>query len=241
MSNDALKAAAAERALEYVENGMRLGLGTGSTAAKFVNLLGKKVSAGLDVVCVATSQATQAQAEALGIRMSTLDEMPFLDLTVDGADEVDGDLRLIKGGGGALLREKIVATASGRMVVIADASKKVETLGAFPLPLEVVPFGLTATRNMITALAADAGCEGEISVRMLSGGKPFLTDSGNLILDCHFGRIDEPEELDEALKLIPGVVENGLFIGIADLAVIAGDSGITLIGAEEGDAPISLE
>jgi ribose 5-phosphate isomerase A len=236
-----LKAAAAERALEYVENGMRLGLGTGSTAAKFVDLLGKKVSVGLDVVCVATSQATQAQAEALGIRMSTLDEMPFLDLTVDGADEVDGELRLIKGGGGALLREKIVATASGRMVVIADASKKVETLGAFPLPLEVVPFGLAATRNMITALAADAGCEGDINVRMLSGGKPFLTDSGNLILDCHFGRIDEPEELDEALKLIPGVVENGLFIGIADLAVIAGDSGITLIGAEEGDAPISLE
>ena len=203
-------------------------------------LLGKKVSAGLDVVCVATSQATQAQAEALGIRMSTLDEMPFLDLTVDGADEVDGDLRLIKGGGGALLREKIVATASGRMVVIADASKKVETLGAFPLPLEVVPFGLTATRNMITALAADAGCEGDLKVRMLPGGKPFLTDSGNLILDCHFGRIEEPEELDEALKLIPGVVENGLFIGIADLAVIAGASGITLIGAEEGDEPISI-
>ena len=240
MSNDAFKAAAAERALEYVESGMRLGLGTGSTAAKFVDLLGKRVSAGLDVVCVATSQATQAQAEALGIRMSTLDEMPFLDLTVDGADEVDGDLRLIKGGGGALLREKIVATASGRMVVIADVSKKVETLGAFPLPLEVVPFGLTATRNMITALAADAGCEGEIGVRMLSGGKPFLTDSGNLILDCHFGRIEEPEELDEALKLIPGVVENGLFIGIADLAVIAGASGITLIGAEEGDEPISI-
>ena len=203
-------------------------------------LLGKKVSAGLDVVCVATSQATQAQAEALGIRMSTLDDMPFLDLTVDGADEVDGDLRMIKGGGGALLREKIVATASGRMVVIADASKKVETLGAFPLPLEVVPFGLTATRNMITALAADAGCEGDLKVRMLPGGKPFLTDSGNLILDCHFGRIEEPEELDEALKLIPGVVENGLFIGIADLAVIAGASGITLIGAEEGDEPISI-
>jgi ribose 5-phosphate isomerase A len=235
MSNDALKVAAAERALEYVENGMRLGLGTGSTAARFVDLLGRKVAAGLDVVCVATSQATQTQAEALGIRMSTLDEVPFLDLTVDGTDEVDGDLRLIKGGGGALLREKIVATASGRLVIVADASKKVETLGAFPLPLEVVSFGLTATRNMITALAADVGCEGEIKVRMLSGGKPFLTDGGNLILDCHFGRIDEPEELDEALKLIPGVVENGLFIGIADLAVIAGEDGITLLGAEEGD------
>ena len=241
MSSDALKVAAAERAIEFVENGMRLGLGTGSTAAKFVDLLGKKVASGLDVVCVATSQATQAQAEALGIRMATLDDMPFLDLTVDGADEVDGDLRLIKGGGGALLREKIVATASGRMVVIADASKKVAMLGAFPLPLEVVPFGLTATRNMITALAADVGCEGDIKVRVLAGGKPFLTDGGNLILDCHFGRIDEPEELDEALKLIPGVVENGLFIGIADLAIIAGADGVKLIGSEEGDEVIAIE
>lgn len=241
MSSDALKIAAAERAIEFVESGMRLGLGTGSTAAKFVDLLGKKVAGGLDVVCVATSQATQVQAEALGIRMATLDDMPFLDLTVDGADEVDGELRLIKGGGGALLREKIVATASGRMVVITDASKKVATLGAFPLPLEVVSFGLTATRNMITALAADVGCEGDIKVRVLAGGKPFLTDSGNLILDCHFGRIDEPEELDEALKLIPGVVENGLFIGIADLAVIAGPDGVTLIGSEEGDEVIAIE
>lgn len=241
MSSDALKIAAAERAIEFVENGMRLGLGTGSTAAKFVDLLGKKVAGGLDVVCVATSQATQVQAEALGIRMATLDDMPFLDLTVDGADEVDGELRLIKGGGGALLREKIVATASGRMVVIADASKKVATLGTFPLPLEVVPFGLTATRNMITALAADVGCEGDIKVRVVSGGKPFLTDGGNLILDCHFGRISEPEELDEALKLIPGVVENGLFIGIADLAVIAGADGVTLIGSEEGDEVIAIE
>ena len=241
MSSDAFKIAAAQRALEYVESGMRLGLGTGSTAAKFVDLLGKKVADGLDVVCVATSQATQAQAEALGIRTATLDDLPFLDLTVDGADELDGDLRLIKGGGGALLREKIVATASGRMVVIADASKKVATLGAFPLPLEVVPFGLTATRNMITALAADVGCEGDLNVRMLHGGKPFLTDGGNLILDCHFGRIEEPEELDEALKLIPGVVENGLFIGIADLAVIAGPDGVTLIGSEEGDQVIRIE
>jgi ribose 5-phosphate isomerase A len=236
MSNDALKVAAAERALAYVEPGMRLGLGTGSTAAKFVDLLGKKVAVGLDVVCVATSETTQAQATKAGIRMATLEELPFLDLTVDGADEIDGELRLIKGGGGALLREKIVATASGRMIVIADASKKVATLGAFPLPVEVVPFGLTATRNMVTALAADAGCEGDIRVRTLAGGKPFFTDSGNLILDCHFGRIEEPEELDEALKLIPGVVENGLFIGIADLAIIAGADGLSLIGAEDGES-----
>lgn len=233
MSQDALKVAAAERALAFVEPGMRLGLGTGSTAAKFIDALGRKVAAGLDVVCVATSGATQAQAEKLRIPMSTLDETPFLDLTVDGADEIDNELRLIKGGGGALLREKIVATASGRMIVIADESKLVPALGAFPLPVEVVQFGLTATRNMITALAADLGCEGDIRVRMLDGGKPFLTDSGNLILDCHFGPIDDPEELDEALKLVPGVVENGLFIGIADLAIIAGAEGIALLGAED--------
>src|ERR1700674_4478903 len=149
MSNDAFKLAAAARALAFVESGMKLGLGTGSTAAKFVDLLGAKVRAGLDVVCVATSEATQVQAEALGIPMTTLEEAPFLDLTVDGADEIDDELRLIKGGGGALLREKIVATASGRMIVIADASKRVVSLGAFPLPIEVVRFGLTATHNMV--------------------------------------------------------------------------------------------
>lgn len=235
MTQDALKVAAAERALTFVEPGMRLGLGTGSTTAKFVDALGRKVAAGLDVLCVATSEATQMQAEKLAIPMSTLDETPFLDLTVDGADELDGELRLIKGGGGALLREKIVATASGRMIVIADASKKVDTLGAFPLPLEVVTFGLTATRNMISALAADVGCEGEIKVRMQADGSPFRTDSGNLILDCHFGQIEDPEELDEALKLVPGVIENGLFIGIADLAIIAAPDGVLLIGAEDDD------
>lgn len=235
MSQDALKAAAAERALAFVEPGMRLGLGTGSTAAKFVDALGREVAAGLDVVCVATSEATQVHAERLGIRMSTLDETPFLDLTVDGADEIDGELRLIKGGGGALLREKIVATASGRMIVVADASKKVATLGAYPLPLEVIPFGLTATRNMVMALAADVGCEGEILLRVWPSGEPFISDGGNLILDCHFSRIDEPEDLDEALKLIPGVVENGLFLGIADLAIIAGEDGLTLLGAEDGE------
>jgi ribose 5-phosphate isomerase A len=235
MSNDALKVAAVEHALQFVEPGMKLGLGSGSTAARFVDLLGPKVKAGLDVVCVATSQTTQAQAEALGIPMTTLDETPFLDLTVDGADELDGELRLVKGGGGALLREKIVATASGRMIVVADSSKQVEVLGKFPLPLEVVQFGLTATRNMIVALAADAGCEGEITLRMGANGKPFITDTGNLILDCAFGSIADPEDLDEALKLIPGVVENGLFLGIADLAIIAGSDGIKLIGADEGD------
>jgi ribose 5-phosphate isomerase A len=234
MNQDALKLAVAERALTFVEPGMKLGLGTGSTAAKFVDLLGAKVRGGLDVVCVATSEATQRQAEKLGIPMTTLDTAPFLDLTVDGADELDEELRLIKGGGGALLREKIVATASGRMIVIADATKRVATLGAFPLPIEVVRFGLTATRNMIIALAADAGCEGEIKLRLGADKKPFVSDSGNYILDCAFGRIEEPEDLDEALKLIPGVVENGMFLGIADLAIVGGPDGISYVGSENG-------
>jgi ribose 5-phosphate isomerase A len=234
MNQDASKLAVAERALTFVEAGMKLGLGTGSTAAKFVDLLGAKVRGGLDVVCVATSEATQRQAEKLGIPMTTLDAAPFLDLTVDGADELDEELRLIKGGGGALLREKIVATASGRMIVIADASKRVATLGAFPLPIEVVRFGLTATRNMIIALAADAGCEGEIKLRLGTDKKPFLSDSGNYILDCAFGRIEQPEDLDEALKLIPGVVENGMFLGIADLAIVGGPDGISYVGSENG-------
>lgn len=233
MSNDAWKLAAAERALQYVEPGMKLGLGTGTTASKFVDVVGAKVKEGLDLICVATSEETQAHAERLGIPMTTLDAEPFLDLTVDGADQLDGELRLIKGGGGALLREKIVATASGRMIVIADETKKVDTLGAHPLPLEVVRFGLTATHNMVIALAADAGCEGDIKLRTGADGKPFVTDSGNYILDCAFGSIKEPEDLDEALKLIPGVVENGLFIGIADLAIVAGADGITLVGSDE--------
>ena len=236
MAADLWKLQAAERALTLVENGMTLGLGTGSTAARFVDLLGAKVKQGLQVRCVPTSEATRAQAEQLGIPLITLDQQPFVDLTVDGADEIDEELRLIKGGGGALLIEKIVATASGRMVVIADHSKRVPALGTFPLPVEVVRFGLAATRNMIDVLAAAAGCSGEVKQRMRSEGQPFVTDSGNFILDCRFGRIDEPEALDEALKLVPGVVENGLFLGIADMAIIAGPDGIAVLEREaDGD------
>ena len=183
MSADIWKQQAAERALQFVMDGMTLGLGTGSTAAKFVDLVGQQVKAGLRVKCVPTSQATHAHAERLGIPLTTLDDTPFLDLTVDGADEIDEQLRLIKGGGGALLREKIVATASQRMVVISDVSKRVVTLGKFPLPVEVVRFGLAATRNMVEVLAADAGCEGDIKLRLATDGRPFETDSGNLILD----------------------------------------------------------
>ncbi len=237
MSADTWKQQAAERAIALVEDGMTVGLGTGSTAAKFVDLLGKRVKEGLSVRCVPTSEATRLQAEKLGIPLITLDTQPFLDLTVDGADELDGNLRLIKGGGGALLREKIVATASGRMVVIADQSKRVAKLGKFPLPVEVVQFGLGATRGMIEVLASDAGCEGELTLRTGANGQPVLTDSGNFILDCAFGQIEDPEALDEALRLIPGVVENGLFLGIADAAFIGGPSGIETLERDDADAP----
>jgi ribose 5-phosphate isomerase A len=235
MTPDMMKIAAAVRALAYVEPGMRLGLGTGSTAAHFVTLLAQEVQKGLDVICVPTSEATRRQAETLGIPLTTLDDVPFLDLTVDGADEIDKELRLIKGGGGALLREKIVATASDRMLVIADETKLVDALGTFPLPVEVVTFGLNATRNMIEMLAADAGCQGEITLRVKPDGSIFKTDGGNVIFDCHFGRIDDPESLDEALKFIPGVVENGLFLGIADAAVVGGRDGITVLSASYGE------
>jgi ribose 5-phosphate isomerase A len=233
MSADDWKRMAAERALSFVEPRMRLGLGTGSTAAKFVECLAVKVKQGLELICVPTSEATRMQAHAAGIPLATLDDVPFLDLTVDGADEVDGALRLIKGGGGALLREKIVATASERMVVIADASKRVEALGAFPLPVEVARFGLAATRNMIEMLAADAGCRGDIRLRQGFDRQPFVTDGGNYIFDCAFGRIDDPEALDEALKFIPGVVENGLFLGIADAAIIAGPDGVIVLEPDD--------
>jgi ribose 5-phosphate isomerase A len=233
---DAFKRQAAVQALSLVKDGMRLGLGTGSTAAKFVDLVGQRVKdTGLQVLCVPTSEATRLRAERLGLKLSTLESTPFLDLTVDGADELDDELRLIKGGGGALLREKIVATASERMVVIADASKRVDRLGRFPLPIEVVSFGLTATRHMVAVLAAEAGCEGDIALRLDKDGQPLVTDGGNLILDCAFGRIEDPEALDEALKLVPGVVENGLFLGIADMAIIAGPGGIVTLDRDSPD------
>jgi ribose 5-phosphate isomerase A len=228
------KQQAAERALSYLEDGMLVGLGTGSTAAKFVDLVGERVKHGLSVTCVPTSEATRLQAERLGIALTTLDDVPFLDLTVDGADELDNDLRLIKGGGGALLREKIVAMASERMIVIADASKRVARLGKYPLPIEAVRFGLMATRTLIGAVAGDAGCTGEIKLRLGKDGQPFLTDSGNVVFDCSFSRIDNPEALDQALKRVPGVVENGLFLGIADAAIVAGPEGVAVIERDAG-------
>lgn len=229
MSED-LKRAAAFAALELVRPGMRLGLGTGSTAKHFVDGLGAKVAAGLDVLCVATSEATQKQAEGLGIRMSTLDETPELDLTVDGADEVDHELRLIKGGGAAHLREKIVASASKRMVVIADTGKLVERLGRFPLPIEVVPFGLAATRRAVAAAIAGAGEQGELVLRKRPDGSTLLTDGGHYILDAHLGAIASPERLALALDQVPGMVEHGLFIGLASGALLAGSEGVVSLG-----------
>lgn len=231
MDGDALKQRAAERALDYVRDGMRLGLGTGSTAAKFVDLVGARVKDGLDVICVPTSEATRQQAENLGIALTTLEQLPELDLTVDGADEFDGELRLIKGGGGALLREKIVAASSARMVVIADQSKRVETLGAFPLPVEVVKFGWQSTLSKIKKVATSLGCDGEISLRGDSS-KPFITDGGNYILDCAFGKIPDPDGLAAAFSSIPGVVEHGLFIGLAQSVIVAGANGVQIIGEQ---------
>ncbi len=233
MSVDQWKQSAAEHALVYIQSGMVVGLGTGSTAAKFVALLGKKVKEGLDVTCIATSEATRAQAEQLGIKLSTLDAHPVLDITIDGADELDGELRLIKGGGGALLREKIVAVASSRVIIIADHTKRVETLGAFSLPVEVVPFGLGSTQRLVAEMAADCGCEGAITIRADARGAPFVTDNGNLILDCAFGEIDDPEALEDAMRLIPGVVETGLFLGIADIAIIAGPMGVEVLSSDD--------
>jgi ribose 5-phosphate isomerase A len=225
------KRAAAVRALEEVRPGMRLGLGTGSTAKLFVDLLGERVAAGLDVVCVPTSEATADQARSLGIPLTDLDETPHLDLTVDGADEIGPGLALIKGGGGALLREKIVAAASDRMVVIADASKRVDTLGRYPLPIEVNVFGLNATRRAIEQAMAKLGAEGGLRQRLKADGAPFLTDGGHYILDALFGRISGPEAVSDAMLGIPGVVEHGLFIGLCRRAYVAGEDGVTAYDA----------
>ena len=228
MDIEAQKKAAALAALDYIKDGMKVGLGTGSTANHFIDALGEKVKQGLNVICVPTSIASEERARALGIPLSTLDETPELDVTVDGADEIlEGPLVLIKGGGGALTREKIVAASSKRMVVIADASKRMtaETFGKFPLPVEILPFGAQATILKMRRAIEKLGMGGELVIRQ-QDGKPFITDNGGLIVDCHLGHIIQPEKLAGKLRRIPGVVEQGLFVGIASVALVATESGV---------------
>ena len=229
MNAEAQKRAAAARAVEFVRSGMKLGLGTGSTARHFVELIGERVRAGLKVVAVPTSEATRADAERCGVPLTTLDETPELDLTVDGADEIGPDMSLIKGGGGALLREKIVAAASARMVVIADESKWVPVLGKFPLPIEVLPFGLAATQRAIEQVLKSLNIQGPLDLRSGKDGHAFVTDGGHWILDAGLGRIADPKTLAQKLSAIPGVMEHGLFIGLAQTAILAGAHGVRVI------------
>lgn len=223
-----LKIEAARAALAHVESGMKLGIGTGSTAEEFVRLLAEKVGRGFSVIGVPTSERTAALCRELGVPLTTLEDTPRLDLTVDGADEIDPQLALIKGGGGALLREKIVAAASDRMIVIADETKLVETLGRFPLPIEVNRFGLKATEIAIASAAERLGLTGPVTLRR-NDSEAFVTDGGHLILDASFGRIPDPEALSTALHAIPGVVEHGLFLGLARIAIVARNGGVQVL------------
>jgi ribose 5-phosphate isomerase A len=228
MDAKSLKIAAAAEALTHVKPGMRLGIGTGSTSEEFVRLLAANVKAGFEVVGVSTSERTAALCRELGVPLTTLEDTPQLDLTIDGADELDGSLTLIKGGGGALLREKIVAAASSSMIVIADQSKVVETLGSFPLPIEVNKFGLQATTLAIQKLASELGLSGSLIMRK-AGLAPFETDGGHYLIDASFGRIPDALALSNVLHSIPGVVEHGLFLNLAKLAIVARSDGVVTL------------
>jgi len=235
MDARSLKIAAAAAALQHVEDGMRLGIGSGSTAEEFVRLLAEKVAEGFEVQGVPTSERTARLCLELGVPLFSLDELPQLDLTIDGADEVDPGLNLIKGGGGAHLREKIVAAASDRMIVIADESKVVETLGAFPLPIEIMPFGMASTLIHIEKLAGRLGLSGDLVQRQRERpdrDEPYLTDGGHFIVDASFGRIPDAEALASGLAVIPGVVEHGLFLNMATAAIIASPAGVRVLNAQ---------
>lgn len=223
-----LKAMVGKAAVDHVSPGMKLGIGTGSTAEAFIVALAEAVKGGLEVVGVPTSERSAALCNELGVPLTTLEETPSLDLTIDGADEIGPNMVLVKGGGGALLREKIVAMASSEMLVIADHSKMVDPIGAFPLPIEVLPFGLEATHRAVRAVADELGLSGEIKLRM-NDSKPYLTDGQHFILDASFGRIVEPEALAMRLNAIPGVMEHGLFVGIATQALVADTEGVKLL------------
>ncbi len=215
MAHEQEKEAAARASLRFIKNGQIVGLGTGSTAAYFIQLLGEQVKKGLKIRGIPSSGRSAEQAAGLGIPLTTFDEFPEIDVTVDGADEVDSQLRLIKGGGGALLREKIVASATRQYVIIADESKRVAVLGKFPLPVEVIKFAQPVVERKIHRLGA------QVDLRLDSAGKPYLTDENNYILDCRFGRISDPPGLARQLSDMPGVVEHGLFIGMANVVLFA--------------------
>lgn len=219
MTEDDQKLAAAKAAVEYIQDGMVVGLGTGSTASKMVDLVGEKVKAGLDIVGVPTSEATATQAKNLGIKIVSLDDVSVIDLTIDGTDEVDPQMRLIKGGGGAHLREKIVASLSDQLIIIAEAKKMVPQLGAFKLPVEVIPFASGALLPRIEAL----GCDPVIRMK---DGQPFKSDENNLIIDCDFGKIEDAESLALILSNMAGVVEHGLFLDLADIVLIGTENGV---------------
>jgi len=220
MANDQEKEAAARASLKFVKDGQVVGLGTGSTAAYFIKLLGEEVKHGLSIRGIPTSVRSKELAGSLGIPLTSLDECQDIAVTVDGADEVDPQLRLIKGGGGALLREKIVASATRTMVVVADASKQVQHLGKFPLPVEVIKFAEALVARRIAAMGA------EVKLRVDVSGKPYMTDENNHILDCRFGEMRDPDQLARDLSSMPGVVEHGLFIGMASVALFARGSEI---------------
>ncbi|MHA7850893.1 ribose-5-phosphate isomerase RpiA [Roseovarius sp.] len=233
---DKAKFVAAKRSVDYVEDGMRVGLGTGSTAAWMVRCLGELVREdGLKIKGVPTSTRTADLAREVGIEVISLDEARWLDLTIDGADEFDASLNLIKGGGGALLQEKIVATASDQMIVIADVGKEVETLGAFPLPIEVIPFGWETTKSLVEEMLISMDVLGRDATLRMNGDRPFVTDEGNYILDLHLGRIGKANQLAMVLNQMPGVVENGLFIDICDIVIVGyGDGRVETRDINEG-------
>jgi ribose 5-phosphate isomerase A len=222
-TRDEEKAAAARKSLEYIQPGMVVGLGSGSTATLAIRQIGEQVSRGLKIRGIPTSKNSQALAQSLGIPLLTLDDVDAIDVTIDGADEIAPGLQLIKGGGGFLLHEKIVAAASKRLVIVADQQKKVAELGRFPLPVEVVRFARAPVRRKLQAMEANP------QLRSGSDGRPYVTDEGNFIFDCSFGSIPDPAATARELKSIPGVVEHGLFLGLASLAIVAGPGGIEIL------------
>ncbi|MEO6608527.1 MAG: ribose-5-phosphate isomerase RpiA [Aestuariivirga sp.] len=228
MSADTQKKAAAEFALKVVTDGAKIGLGTGSTANYFIEAVAEKVKREkLKVEFVPSSAQSYALAQKLGLNLRNLEDIPFLDFTIDGCDEFDSSFRLIKGGGGALHREKLVASSSRFVLAICDASKKVDTLGKFPLPVEISKFGVNATAWKIERILTQMGWEKpKMRLRAGADGKPFVTEMGNAIIDLDLQKIPQPERLDDALNGLPGVIETGLFIGICGVVIMGTDKGV---------------